>query len=65
MLEDDLEMMEVVGNIFNSGWIFGSGRWLQNLKQSNTMFGLRESRRKERGRRERLNNILLFIVCLQ
>jgi hypothetical protein len=34
MLEDDLEMMEVVGNIFNSGWILGSGRWLQNLKQS-------------------------------
>jgi hypothetical protein len=26
------------------------------------MFGLRESRKKERGRRERLNNILLFIV---
>jgi hypothetical protein len=26
------------------------------------MFGLRESRREERGRRERLNNILLFIV---
>jgi hypothetical protein len=33
MLEDDLEMVEVVENIFIGGWILGSGMWLQNLNQ--------------------------------